>query len=182
MKKIPLVILISSLILMLACKEKQNAEGSCIDQVSHSLSWVKSQNTPPWVDPTFTTFMEGGARIFQVETQAYGNVCPLNSVYAQAGTYIYKPYPAGSSFHVVFKYRYGDMMDHGNSEYIFSPEGGSPHYFDFSIQDAYSTGGGAFLIIIQWEMISPTSDPDADLAYFKEAFSGTSLHLNYSRF
>ena len=103
-------------------------------------------------------------------------------MYAQAGTFFYKPYTAGSSFHLVFKYRYGTMMDHGNSEYVFSPDGGLPHKFHFSIQEAYPTGAGAFYVIIQYEMISPTSDPAADLACFKEAFVSTIIHLNYTKF
>lgn len=183
MKIIIFIILISPLVLIMGCKkEEKKPEGSCVDTVSKMLSWQKSLNTPPWADPTYTTFMEEGNRIFQIETPAYGNVCPGKNVYVQAGTYVYKPYPAGSSFHMVFKYRYGTMMDYGNSEYIFSPDGGLPHKFDFSIQDAYPTGTGSFYIIIQYEMISPTSDPDADLAYFKEAFISTIILLDYTRY
>jgi hypothetical protein len=73
------------------------------------------------------------------------------------------------------------MMDKGNSAYNFNPEGTYTD-FDFSIQDAYSAGAGAFYFIIQWKIISPSSDPDADLAYFKEAFSSTILNFSYYKY
>jgi hypothetical protein len=185
MKTIILIIFFTPLILIMACKDSEDEksqEGSCVDTAYQMLSYSKSQNTPPWVDLTYTTFMEDGNRIFQVETPVYGNVCPSKNVDVYIVTFVYKPYPTGSSFHVVFKYRYGTMMDYGNSEYVFSPDGGLPHEFDFSMQDAYPTGAGAFYIIIQYEMISPTSDPAADLAYFKEAFVSTSINLTYTKY
>jgi hypothetical protein len=55
MKKITMIILISPLVLMMACKEK--SPDSCGgDPVYQSLGWNIINNTGPWNDLTFTTF------------------------------------------------------------------------------------------------------------------------------
>lgn len=172
-----LLIFLSAPILLSTCNE----EGlhPCGDYVNTIIDWEAAANTYPWTDPTWSTYLENGNRIFEVRSEEYSNVCPDNVIKIFTAASI--SYSDNREVRVKIRYRYGESGEYGGIESVFGSFGGYFFEFFFKIDDAYGKKPGKFYLYVRWE-IADAKDVETDFNNFKERFSRTKVNLSYYKY
>jgi hypothetical protein len=175
-----LLVLMAGLVLLNTCKGKEDPLNLCGEDRSKSIGWDTAVKTYPWKDPTWSTYISGTKRIFEVRSEEYSDVCPEN--------YIYIYFYGGLGFlytermiDLSVKYSYGESGEYGSTEYGDNSYGTVAKNFNFSIADAYGSNRGKFYLYVRWE-IADAKDIDTDFNYFKEHFARTEVTIHYSQF
>lgn len=173
-----LLIFLSAPILLSTCGE--DYLHVCGDYVNTILKWEATAKTYPWNDPTWSTYLKDGNRIFEVRSEVYSNVCPDNNIKIYT-TAKFSYYPDDKPMRMSVKYCYGESGEYGSYENIFNSFGWYWFEFTFSIDDAYKRSPGEFYLYVRWEIVD-AKDVDTDFNFFKDRFSDTMVSMSYYKY
>lgn len=170
-------------IVLLTCSEKTDPADpeKCGELEEFSCEWFYNKNIIPWNDPTFNSYIEGSARVFQVTAGFEDSVCIDKHILYDLLAIFADDQPRVIT--VRLQYRYGIFGVFGNSRDAFPTiESGHATYTargDFGIKNAYSASPGAFLFYVEW-IVAASQDYSADLEYFKSKFKASVLSYDFN--
>lgn len=187
MKKIIYFLLSIGVGILTTTCEPDAADDPCGEAKTVVLTW--GPNFTKFLEDTcFFNYIQGNNRVFQVSSEVFHNVCPLEHIKAKFVSYINRPDSSQTErfFTMRLKYIYGPFGLYGNDIPSDKIEDFQTNYHvsggnEFGIKNAYDTDPGAFFVELEW-LMENYQDEQVDKDYFIHYIDYAAIQIDYKEY